>query len=66
MEDYIRELCKGKSKDFLEGFEAGAWAFAHWKDGIQYVGTTGGLFSAVQQAIYKIKNNIPPTPKSEE
>ena len=58
MEEYIRELCKDKSLDFLEGFERGAWAFAHWKEGVQYVGTTGGLFSDVQQVIYKIRNKI--------
>jgi len=58
MTKYIRELCKGKSLDYLEGFEKGAWAFAHWEDGVQYVGTTGALFSEVQEAIFKIKNKI--------
>jgi len=58
MEEFIRDLCKDKPPDFLDGFERGCWAFAHWKDGVQYVGTTGNLFSEVQLAIWKIKNNI--------
>lgn len=57
-EKYIRELCKAKSPDYLEGFLEGVWAFAHWKDGIQYVGTTGTMFSEVQQVLFKIKNGI--------
>ncbi len=58
LEDFIRDLCKDKSLDYLEGFLKGVWAFAHWKDGYQYVGTTGTLFSEVRLIILKIKNKI--------
>ena len=58
IDDFIRDLCKDKSKDWIEGFLKGVWAFAHWKNGVQYVGTTGNLFSEVELIIWKIKNNI--------
>ena len=58
MEKFIRDLCKEKSVDWLDGFIKGVWAFAHWKDGSQYVGTTGTLFNEVEQVIWKIKNKI--------
>ena len=58
MKEFIRDLCKDKSLDYLEGFEKGVWAFAHWKDGTQYVGTTGHLFSEVQEEIWRLKNKI--------
>ncbi len=32
---------KGKSKEFIEGYVAGLKAFAWWKDGEQFVGTSG-------------------------
>ena len=41
MSSYIKDLCKGKSDAWIEGFAQGVRAFAWWKDGSQYVGTTG-------------------------
>jgi hypothetical protein len=40
-----------RSIDWLEGFLEGVLTFAHWKDGCQYVGTTGTLFSEVSIVI---------------
>ena len=34
IDDFIRDLCKDKSKDWIEGFLKGVWAFAHWKNGV--------------------------------
>lgn len=29
------------TQEWLDGYIEGLWAFAHWKDGVQYVGTCG-------------------------
>jgi len=47
MDNFIKDLCKNKSLDWLDGFAKGVWAFAHWKDGVQYVGTTGTLLKDI-------------------
>ena len=58
MKEYIQDLCKDKSLDWLDGFAKGILAFAHWNDGHQYVGTTGTLAQDVMVEIFKIKNKI--------
>ena len=35
------ELFKQMSFQYKRGFEDGLRAYAHWKDGVQYVGTMG-------------------------
>jgi len=30
-----------RGEDFVAGVKAGIEAYAHWKDGVRYVGTTG-------------------------
>lgn len=32
---------KAKIKNYFEGYREGIKLYAHWKDGTQYVGTTG-------------------------
>lgn len=34
-------ILKGKSRDFVDGVKEGIRAYAWWKGGIAYVGTTG-------------------------
>jgi len=41
MSKWIEDLLRGKSIEVMEGFKLGVYAFAHWKDGEQLVGTTG-------------------------
>ena len=47
MGNFIKDICSNRSSEWLDGFEKGVWAFAHWKDGTQYVGTTGTLLKDV-------------------
>jgi hypothetical protein len=54
-------------KSFYTGFREGVVRFAHWKDGVQYVGTTGkSLLEAIreinkeeEEGIERIKRNYP-------
>jgi len=54
-------------KSFYTGFREGVVRFAHWKDGVQYVGTTGkSLLVAIreinkeeEEGIERIKRNYP-------
>ncbi len=54
LENFLKDMCKGKSAEWLDGFIKGAWAFAHWKDGEQYVGTTGTTYKEVVEIVKKI------------
>jgi predicted RNase H-like HicB family nuclease len=38
---------------YKRGFEDGLRSYAHWKDGVQYVGTTG---KTLEQAIKEMEN----------
>jgi len=39
--EYWKDLYGWRNPDFVEGIKAGIEAYAYWKDGVQYVGTTG-------------------------
>ena len=43
----IKESLKDKSPDYIEGFLNGAKLFAHWKNGVEYVGACGTTFLEV-------------------
>ncbi len=43
----IKEILKNKSPDYIEGFLNGVKFFAHWKDGVEYVGTCGKTYLEV-------------------
>lgn len=43
----IKEHLRDKHPDYIEGFLNGVKLFAHWKDGIEYVGTCGKMYSEV-------------------
>ena len=47
------ESSKIKQKSYQKGFIDGIRRFAHWKDGVQLVGTTG---KTLKSAIEEIKN----------
>jgi hypothetical protein len=52
--DYIKDIIEGKSEKWIQGFEAGVFAFAYMKDGIYYVGTSSNAkFEEVQDEIRK-------------
>lgn len=36
-----RELAERTTQSFYQGLRQGVQMYAHWKDGVQYVGTTG-------------------------
>lgn len=50
----IKEQLKGKSPDYIEGFMSGVKLFAHWKDGIEYVGSCGKTYQSVLKEINEL------------
>ena len=56
----------GYSLDQVTAFLLGVWLFAHWKDGIQYVGTSGTTYAEVAREpgkymkIAGVKVNVEP------
>lgn len=46
--------------DYDEGYKDGLTAFAHWKNGKQYVGTSGSLLSQAIRNRRQIWNYKPP------
>jgi len=58
MSDYIESFIKGKSDDYIEGFRTGLHAFAHWKDGVQYLGTGGLTLKHVLKQIDNVVKGI--------
>ncbi len=57
---YIKDICKGKSKEYIYGFIAGITSFAWWKEGKQEVGTTGTL---LKDAIKDVLSCLTPEEK---
>ncbi len=55
----IEEQITGKSPTWIEGFERGIRAFAHWKDGEQYVGTGGTTLKSVLAEIHNYEQKHP-------
>ena len=49
----IEEQIEGKALDYIQGFLDGVRTFAWWKDGKQYVGTTGMQFLDVLNTVEK-------------
>jgi hypothetical protein len=59
MREYEQQLQRaeidGKLSDYQQGYIAGLSAFAWWKDGVQYVGTTGvTLAQAVENRLRQL------------
>lgn len=52
---YWKNMFGIRSNEFIEGVIAGIEAFAYWKDGIQYVGTTG---ETLKNAIKEVKKEL--------
>ncbi|MFH1230046.1 MAG: hypothetical protein V1709_00975 [Planctomycetota bacterium] len=47
LEDWVIEQLKNKSFDYAQGWINGIKAFAWWKDGEQFVGTSGKKLSDI-------------------
>ena len=56
----IADECRGKSNDFIDGYVRALWAFAWWKDGVQYVGTTGTTLKEGIAEVEALWNYLPP------
>ena len=48
---FLRELYGQKGIDFISAFISGVELFAWWKDGTQYVGTTGTSLKEAKKEI---------------
>jgi len=49
---YLKDLYGTQSKDFVEGMAEGIKLYAYWKEGEQYVGTTG---KTLKKALHELK-----------
>lgn len=47
-----------RSQDYLEGFKEGIKMYAWWKDGVQYIGTTGTTLKEALKEIEKIEEEL--------
>ena len=47
-----KEMDSDQTRIYYMGLKAGVKMYAHWKDGVQYVGTTG---KTLNEAIYAIQ-----------
>jgi len=52
---YLKEMYGEQSKDFCQGMIEGFKTYAHWKDGVQYVGTTGKTLKDAIKEVDEIK-----------
>ena len=50
----IKKHLKNKSPDYIEGFLYGVKLFAHWKDGIEYVGVCGKTYLEVLNCVNEL------------
>jgi len=55
-----------KRSDYDQGFIDGLNAYASWKDGIKYVGTTGTTLKQAVQDINLTWNYTPPKPEAND
>jgi hypothetical protein len=62
-EDAVMDAPTAEDEIYRRGFEDGVTAYAHWKDGVQYVGTTGRrLVDAIaEDKIERTWNYEPPS-----
>lgn len=44
-------MTKEEKKAYYDGVREGLWKYAHWKDGVQYVGTMG---TTLKEAVAKV------------
>jgi hypothetical protein len=55
-----KELAEKTTQAFYQGLRSGVTMYAHWKDGVQYVGTTGKTLekalAEIAADVDKIKN----------
>ena len=56
---YIEQQITGKTYEWIEGFVEGLKAFAHWKDGEQYVGSCGTTLKSVMAEIHNYTQTHP-------
>lgn len=56
---HIEDLIAGKSHEWIDGFTEGIKSFAHWKDGKQYVGSSGTMLKSVMAEINNYTNTHP-------
>ncbi|RLI67093.1 hypothetical protein DRO91_10730 [Candidatus Heimdallarchaeota archaeon] len=52
---YLLELFGTRSKGFVEGMKEGIRLYAHMKDGVSYVGTTGKTMKQALTEVDEIK-----------
>jgi hypothetical protein len=52
---YWKQMFGTRSNEFIEGVIEGMRAFAWWKDGVEYVGTTG---TTLKEAIAEAKEGM--------
>lgn len=55
---YLRILYGRSSREFIRAFIAGVELFAWWKDGTQYVGTTGTTLKDAKIEIEELLQKI--------
>jgi hypothetical protein len=52
---FLRDLYGARSKDFIDGMKEGITLYAWWKDGVQYVGTTGTTLKDALEEVEELK-----------
>ena len=55
MREDLMDMCKGHTGEWIDGLEKGILAFAWWKDGVEYIGTTGSTFKEAKQILDEIR-----------
>lgn len=58
--DYVKMAEKIKEKAYRDGYIDGLESYAYWKDGTQYVGTTGTTLEEAVESIEENWNYSPP------
>lgn len=52
---FLMEMYGERSEDFCKGMIEGFKVYAHWKNGVQYVGTTGKTLENAIKEVEEIK-----------
>ena len=60
--DIASAVAEAYEKGFSDGMEADSW----WKDGVQYVGTSGMTLTEARADISSTWNYLPPKPPEED
>lgn len=59
MSEPLDEVEEIVATSYKRGYEDGLAAYAHWKDGVQYVGTTGRTLRSAQESVEATWNYTP-------